>query len=237
MKFVSFINTGKTSLGKPVLAKNNIPDWYKKGEVYYYKSDCQDINCTGCEKTKNPGLKTCMPVFDALVSGYFLVTPVDIYVGKEKDNNLSINWNSPEDIASFIMERPEESGSTIPRPAGHLNNHFVWSGFWGLKTPRGYSLLVTHPLNRYDLPFTTMSGIMDSDKILVSGNVPFFIKDGFTGLIPEGTPYAQLIPIKRKRWQLIINNAKKDDIAAQTSKISSEEKYYKKFLWQKKEYL
>jgi hypothetical protein len=31
--------------------------------------------------------------------------------------------------------------------------------------------------------------------------MPFFLIKGFTGVIPAGTPYAQLIPFKRENWE------------------------------------
>lgn len=237
MKISVFSTKASSQQGKPVLAKDHIPEWYRKGETYYYISDCSDPSCEEIHnQEKKSGLKTCIPVFDAITSGYFLVTPIDIYVGFDDENKLNLKWNAPDDYADFVMERPDKSGKTIPRPAGHLNNHLVWSGQWGIKTPRNYSLIVTHPLNRFDLPFTTMSAIMDSDKVFIGGNMPFFIKEGFTGLIPEGTPYAQLIPIKRKKWNMIVNNQRKDLMHIQDANIASEEKHYKKRLWQKKEY-
>ena len=63
----------------------------------------------------------------------------------------------------------------MPRPEGHHPNHLAFKGFWGMKTPKGWSLLVVHPLNRHDLPWTITSGIMDADDDcpLDSGLVEF----------------------------------------------------------------
>jgi hypothetical protein len=161
MKLISFTCTDQTYFDNvPVPAKKVIPQWYKDGESYYYTSDSPEPSA---------GLKTCMPFLDVLISGYCLVLPFDIYVGKKEDGSVSIEWNSPEKWGDFVGQRPHESGATIPRPAGHMDAHFVWSNKWGWKTPRGYSTIVTHPYNRFDLPFTTMSGFMDSDKISVNG--------------------------------------------------------------------
>ena len=71
-----------------------------------------------------------------------------------------------------------------------------------METPEGYSLLVINPLNRFDLPFLTTNGIIDSDMYTISGLIPFFLKDNFVGLIPKGTPYAQVIPFKREDWKM-----------------------------------
>lgn len=178
----------------PTAIKKIMPEWYKKSELYWEK-DGQEI----------PGLKACLPFLDAMITGYALTTPVDLYIEKTPEGNLSIKWDkelSPEDV---VTERVGEIGSKIVRPAGHMENHLIWHSGWGFKVPKGYSVLVTHPLNRFDLPFTTTSAIVDSDTYFPWGNIPFFIKKDFEGMIPAGTPFAQLLPIKREKWTYIQN--------------------------------
>jgi hypothetical protein len=228
MKLISFTCTHQKYFDNlPVPAKKIIPQWYKDGESYYY---------TQGDTSPHAGLKTCIPFLDILTSGYLLVTPFDIYVGKKEDGSLSIEWNAPEEWGNFVDQRPYGSGKTIPRPVGHLEAHFVWSNKWGWKTPRGYSTIVTHPFNRFDLPFTTMSGFMDSDKMSINGNVPFFLKENFYGVIPAGTPYAQIIPVKRKAWKMLNNEANIDLVSIQSAAVHSEKAYYKKRSWIRKEY-
>jgi hypothetical protein len=221
-------------IGKPDLIKKFIPEWYKKAETHFSSEEDLAIE-EGTQKT-SAGLKTCVPFLDAMISGYALVVPFDIYVGKTEDGDLDMKWNAPQGWENFIEERPKESGSTMPRPAGHAPNHMVWSGRWGIKVPRGYSVLVTHPLNRQDLPFTTSSAIMDSDKFFGNGNIPFFIKEDFVGVIEKGTPFAQIIPIKRKRWKMIHNSALKDAIQKHGHDVRKKEGTYKKKYWTRKEY-
>lgn len=213
--------------GQPVPAKRVIPEWYRKSETTF-----KDEN--GIESS---GLKRCVPYLDSLMSGYMLVTPVDIFVSKGENGELSIRWNSPEVFKDFIGERPKELGELMPRPEGHMPNHLAWRGFWGFKTPKGWSLLVTHPLNRFDLPFTTTSGIMDADNYSTSGNLPFFIREDFTGIIPAGTPIAQLIPIKRASWTSIQNDKGLEYLEdLQGNIVRQPGKSYKKLFWQKKDY-
>jgi len=222
-------------IGKPQPIKKFIPEWYKKAETYYVSEEDNVAIEDGAQK-KTEGLKTCVPFLDALTSGYALVTPFDIYVGRNEDGDLDLRWNAPQGWENFIEERPKESGSTMPRPAGHAPNHLVWSGRWGIKLPRGYSALVVHPLNRQDLPFTTSSAIMDSDKFFGNGNMPFFIKEDFVGVIEKNTPYAQIIPIKRNIWKMIYNPAVRDRITLQGHNVRTKEGSYKKKYWIRKEY-
>lgn len=229
MKLVRFFQRPEYPSGYPKPAKAFIPDWYKKAESQYTTKDGETFN----------GLKTCVPYLDGLTAGYMLVTPVNIYVNEKNDDlsNLQIRWDGPASLKSFIKERDPESGATMPRPAGHYPNHLIWEGFWTIKTPKNYSLLFTHPFNRYDLPFTTVSGLVDSDKFFAAGNVPFFIKEGFSGVIPANTPIVQLVPIKRDTWNSVTNDKSlADKDLMHSSWVANKETNYKKKFWQRKSY-
>lgn len=233
MKIIKFSVDAKSPIGNPVPIKNKIPEWYRLSESYYTDDDSVDENGN---KTMSNGLKTCAPFLDALVSGYALVTPFDIFISQSEDGDLKIEWNGPSDWNGFINERSKNLGAKIPRPTGHLPNHLIWANKWGWKAPRGYSVLVTHPLNRFDLPFTTMSGIIDSDKFFANGNLPFFMKEGFSGMIPEGTPVAQLIPIKRNSWVMSNDQSIVDEYYRQGVAVRKKGSSYKNILWKRKEY-
>lgn len=239
MKLLKFYsNPEYLKLGAPAPTKLFIPEWYRKAESTFPKGD------TGEE---GPGLKKCMPYMDTLVSGYVLTFPVNVYVNEKKnelghifnnsENDLQIRWDGPPSFAEFIAERPPELGETMPRPAGHYPNHLAFRGVWGMRAPRGWSVLVTHPLNRFDLPFTLTSAIIDSDKFFTPGNMPFFMKKGFSGLIPQGTPFAQLIPIKRESWKMIENDpGLTDQDLIQSPLMRNRGTEYKKIFWQRKKY-
>lgn len=228
MKIIRFFSKKEyDNLGQPLPAKKFLPQWYKDSENTVPGGNGEEV----------AGLKKCMPFLDSLLSGYMLTTPVDVFVSKKKDGSLDIRWNSSEVFIDFIAERTPLLGNKMPRPAGHYPNHLAFRGFWGIKTPRGWSVLVVQPLNRHDLPWTITSGIMDSDKYSTSGNIPFFIKEDFVGMIPAGTPFAQLIPIKRASWASIKNDkgiSFLEDL--QGTMVRALNKSYKKFFWVRKDY-
>jgi hypothetical protein len=228
--FKVFSRPGLRDWGKPEVAKGLVPEWYRQSENTY-------VSENDPSKRENAGLKKCVPLLDALVSGYMLTIPVDIYVTKDEDGNPRFSWNGPKQLSKFIDERSPQLGKLMPRPAGHHPNHLVFSGFWGYKTPRGWSSLVVHPLNRFDLPFTISSAIVDSDDFNSPGNIPFFIKEGFEGVIPAGTPFAQIIPIKRSSWTLVDDTTGMSDVEpVQAVLVRQPETLYKKIYWRKKDY-
>lgn len=228
MKIIRFFQKQEFGgLGQPLPAKKFLPQWYKDSELTFIAENGEEVS----------GVKKCVPFLDSMLSGYMIVTPVDIFVSKTKDGNLDIRWNSPDIFFDMISERPKELGEKMPRPSGHYENHLAFKGSWGFKLPRGYSILVTPPLNRHDLPWTCTSGIMDADKYSTSGNIPFFIKNDFVGMIPAGTPFAQIIPIKRESWKAILNDqgiTYLEDLQGAT--VRTPGKSYKKKFWQRKDY-
>lgn len=154
-----------------------------------------------------PTVKACAPYRDALTAGYVQETWCDIFIQQGGDGVENIRYYS-SDGSRPIMGHREGKESTLAQMApGYVPVEFYWLSQWEAQLPSGYSMLVTQPMNRLDLPFTTSSGIVDSDVFTfgetggTAAQIPFYIREGFSGLIPAGTPMFQLLPIKREAWQ------------------------------------
>jgi hypothetical protein len=177
-------------------------------------------------------LKRCMPVFDALTSGYIILSPVDVFV-TIKDGEQWFNWPSG-DIISFhnFQQAPTH-------PDGHFNRSYPkWHNPWAIKTPKGYSTLFVQPFHRESV-FTILPGIVDTDTYFNNVNFPFVMNDvTFEGLIPKGTPIAQVIPFKRDSWKMEIGSTE-DQKSSHQIRLQLESKFfdiYKTMWWNKKEY-
>ena len=229
----------------PVPAISLIPQWYKDAEAFINKETMRLY--IPDPSLRAPGLKSCIPVFDSLTSGYMLTTWWSIEVYKNENNTLKWKYIEKDENGNWIdsvvnpfmvSEREGDMAYTYPRPEGYAHNHMVWQGKWGMKLPKKWSLLVTHPSHRFDLPFFTVSGIIDSDRFTANGNLPWFIKNGWTGIIEKGTPFAQLIPIKRQSWISQVISEKQDKmgryLASQVRSVVFG--YYRSNIWVKKKY-
>ncbi len=138
---------------------------------------------------------------------------------------------------NFRTYDPTNNG--IPHYSGFDPLFFAWKSHWGVKTPKGYSAIFTHPINRFDLPFITTTGIMDTDKWGIWGNQPFSLKSGWEGVIPAGTPIIQIIPFKRENWKSEIDKTgllTKWANIENTKRQSKFRGYYKNNFWQKKSF-
>jgi hypothetical protein len=214
----------------PSPAKMFIPEWYKKAEQFIGGKIA--VNESGI----NRGPKLCVPFLDALTSGYVATLWQDIVVSKELGEQ-NIRWEIAPNSPEPAQNRPPTTAPTYPIPAGHSNKHFIWKSPYSFETPEGYSLLVTHPFNRFDLPFTTLTAVIDTDGTMGAGNIPFYLREDFEGVIEKGTPIFQLIPFKREDWKIvedksILERANKN--LSLTGRVTRG--WYKETLWRKKSY-
>jgi hypothetical protein len=199
----------------PDLGKNFIPQWYK------------DIP----GGKENINVKRCMPFLDSISVGYIQKTWTDIYV---ENNNEKVSFLHNHKVTMFLSREQTH----IPVSEYYYQTEFIWQRPWSIILPDGMSALITHPINRIDLPFTTMSGVVDFDKSIHApiGNIPFFIKKDFVGLIPKGTPMFQILPFERNKWQ-----SEKQSFSQKFWQEKINEKgnvlgFYKKKIWQKKHF-
>jgi len=237
MKKIKFIPVSLTNdpiehpvekfLEPPSSTKKHIPDWYKKGESFTGGKPFVE------NYSSNADMKTCMPFLDAFTTGYVVTLWTDITVEKD-ENGQTLKWLR---VPNPIGRRPEGFGKNLSVPFGHSPIQYSWNIPWAFKTPKEYSLLFTHPLNRSDLPFISLSGIVDTDKFFSGGQYPFFLREDFEGIIPVGTPLIQIIPIKRDNWKSEVDASLRDEAQKNgwvtRSFVSG---YYKKTRWQKKLY-
>jgi hypothetical protein len=223
-----------TPIPKP--ASNIIPEWYKKE-----KNFSNGENSVNKSLKKLPGgigtFKLCVPLIDTLTSGYVITLPADIAVANVSEDGSylpSIHWKVDWDVLDAMNP---EAHSNYPVPIGFSNHMFRWHFDFKIETPAGYSCWMMHPSHRWDLPFLTISGFVDTDKHPNSILFPFFIKECFEGIIKEGTPIAQIIPIKRENWKSEKKYSTAEDsfMLRNSTKINFIRTYKEKY-WSRKKY-
>ncbi len=222
------------SVEKPKSARYCNPQWYKDTPAFGTKPMSFDMNTGAVNHT----IKMCLPFSDALDLGYIQETWQDIMILSEtngSDINLNFTFPTQPEIISISQKR-----GTYPIPDEFYQFDMFWHPVWVPEVPKGYSVLLTHPLNRLDLPFFTLSGVIDSDKYTENtqnAKLPVFLKKGFSGLIPKGTPMYQVIPFKRDNWASSQNDF--DEIRNLKKSMLVHQKFwggYKKNFWSKKEF-
>lgn len=221
----------------PTPAKRDLPDWYKSINSFYEETNVDNLKYLGARGA--PTVKKCMPVFDALSSGYLIKLVNDVVVfDKPGDTNPWYRWSNDE---TAIMFHDYDQIEGYPLPSPHLEDVPVakFKNNWGVKTPSGYSCWIKQPSHRA-LPFEILEGVVDTDTFNIPIEFPFFLKDpDWRGLIPAGTPIAQIIPFKRESF-VHDHKIESENFAPSQTQLSRIravfDNGYKSFFWQRKSY-
>ena len=202
-------------LPEPQLARRTAPEWYRAMPMENpLPEGGQDLT-----------VKHCMPFLDALTHGFIMPLQADITVTDGR-----FDWDWPFDESPLSLHFPTQApGVPFVRPDEVVVKAH---NFWSIRTEPGWSILFTHPLNRLDLPFRTLSGLVDTDGFdSLPVHFPMMWADrDFAGTLPAGTPVAHCIPVKRDRLEMeTAAMTGEEDEAAQRLKqsILAERGYYK----------
>jgi hypothetical protein len=242
-KKIRFVATkpwlNENSASKPGPIIKTLPDWYSKAEWFVPDLATGKPAEAPDGGGKMPTWKACPAVLDILGTGYTYKTPCDIEFAEDAAGNIQGRVLDAQ-YRNFLQDR--EPMPQFFHPRGYHAKHFAWWADWAVELPEGYSALYTHPFNRFELPFLTTSGIVDNDKVHLPGTMPFFILKGVGGVLPAGTPYAQIIPFKREHWQSEIDVS----LTAEQMSAKSQEnvaKYrkpdggvYQREVWERRKY-
>ena len=161
-------------------------------------------------------VKNCPPFVDAMAHGFTMPLPCDVTV---EAGRLSWNWPIPELAARSHPRAPlafhapaQLEGSPFHQP-GQVAIKF--NCFWTIELEPGWSLFATHPVNRPDLPFHTLTGLVDADRFHDVGILfpALWVDRAFTGTLARGTPVAQCFPVPRQSLELTYETLTADDVA------------------------
>lgn len=217
---------------KPVPAVKRIPEWFKKFSRYTGEDKELKVSPEG---DGNLTIKACMPFMDVFSSGYIIELRNDIFVSDDELGNKAVAWGHGGE--GFVSTHSKEQIPPDMIPKEYDPQPFKFLNSWSIILPKGYSALITHPLNRYDLPFMTLSGVVDLDNYNNPVNFPFVLKKTSSGVIPAGTPIAQVFPFKRESWTHEIQKFDASFSTSQQVKVKSKlEKAYKSLDWNRKEF-
>jgi len=239
IEFISAEEIADEIIDKPAPSKKFIPDWYKSANKFI-EGEVQKNGLFGYNPTSatNTTYKSCSPFMDSFLTGYMWAAPADIEIKKAPEGYVIARWKTEGD---FVSDHTQPQHPGLPeRDAGYYNNQVLkWEFPFTIKTPPGYSTLFTHPLNRSDLPFRTLSAVVDTDCYQLPVKFPFQMLDfeGDAIIIKKGTPLCQFIPIKRESWVSVFTKFVADRIRKISfdyhSKIVNS---YKSRFWNKKDY-
>jgi len=226
----------------PQPSRKLIPHWFKKMGPY----------TTGGEKDefgkKMETVKKCIPFLDAMSAGYTLLTHIDMQITINEQNEIKLIYLDEKHKIDTEYFNPIENHPK-PQVKGSPFEDFrilKYLSPWRIKTPPGYSILFLPPMNQFELSYIPICGWVDSDIYEGIVNFPFIMPSLQVGTqinVPAGSPFVQMIPIKRDEWSADINMLTGQSEAihkAERNRMNStpenREDFYRDNTWEKKKY-
>lgn len=212
-------------LPPPVAAAQGLPDWVRTMPAQAYSAVAGGEDDT---------VKRCPPFIDAMTSGFLIPLFCDVRV-----ENGEFTWDCdlpPARGVSFARSPIglHDAGQVAGTPLFDPDRFLIkFHNLWTIEAPPGWSVLFSHPANRFDLPFTTLTGLVDCDLFHDTWiNFPAWWRDPmFCGVLPKGTPVAQCFPVKRERWEArtaAFGEAEDEAARATLSAIAREKGVYRR---------
>jgi hypothetical protein len=202
---------------EPYPAYKNIPKWFSDTPTISRASKCpfRYLADNFLQVDKKVNVKGCPGIIDYVSSGY-IVPSWNNFLARNDNGKLYFNWEHQlgEDYTLHESDT-QASGLTEEEKPLYQGFHKI-STPWYIKTSPGVSCLVTHPTWHREKRFTSVSGVMHTDK----SPMPlkwFFewnqeLKNDMTAdnitkeqIIEKGTPLILITPFVRSKFDHKIN--------------------------------
>lgn len=219
---------------RPKPSKNFLPEWFKKMSPYDPSEESPEGKVLVVEAlNSNATAKKCMPMLDAITSGYTIPLWSDVQI-RPFNGSPRITWRSSKNV----FDQHGDSSNQIDSPPGYSNVVFKYNSFLQIKTPKGYSCLITSPAGHYDSPFRAIPAIVDTDTPTIDLAFPVWVKNDYMGIVEKGFPLVQVIPFKRDNWKSKFSYITEEQyqINMQKGFLSTISNHYIKNAWKKKKY-
>jgi len=179
----------------PIAARRGLPEWLRRMPTSAHSADL------GAELET---VKQCPPFVDAMSAGFLMPLAADLHVA---DGAITWDWEPPANLPGHYPRSPfafHVADQLVGTPMHDPDRFAVkFINFWTVALPAGWGLLCTHPANRDDLPFRSVTGLVHADNYDTFIHFPALWTDpGFAGVLPRGTPVAQCYPVPLESLEL-----------------------------------
>lgn len=182
----------------PQPAKNFIPKWYKdlspRGDKDYPRANLINLART---------VKTCPSYMDIFNEGWVLVSPCDIWITVKDDGY----WEWKTSSSAFELKEHGDFQMIDHLPNKPIKKILKFNNPWHAITPKGYSIRQIPLLYHYEnTDFFIPYGVIKTDKHHELNQQICFISDKEEILIKRGQPMNYIIPYKREKIKMVVED-------------------------------
>jgi hypothetical protein len=219
-RLIEFHAGGHGRWPAPVPAAQALPLWLKE----------MPTDVKGAGGAMLASIKKCPPFVEAMTCGYLMPLPGEATFAMDAGGRLSFECEGP-----MLDAQPAVQYAGTPF-AEAVVVKFV--NPWVIRTPPGYSTLIVPPLNRFEIPFQVLAGVVETDLYYREVAFPALclMRPGQRVRLARGTPIAQVIPFRRQPWRSAAGEWEHELRQPIEEQFAANPHLYKQQCWRKKSY-
>lgn len=241
IKIIEFIPLDEYApLFPPKPAKMTLPNWYKNLDTHMEGTEWTAESLFQNEFPRTIfTIKRCLPVQDYIMNGYTIFTNTDVLLTNRKDEDevQRFYWATPRQGTNLFGQHPHNQCPININ--GEKYDYVKIFCNWIVRTPPGYSCLVTQPFYNQEDRFTLFPAIVDTDTFDQTIGFIGYLNPKYKNVkLEAGTPIINVFPFKREEWKMKVFDKilPNKNTRLPTLKNQFFTNVYRKFYWSKKRF-
>jgi hypothetical protein len=183
----------------PIAARKVLPGWFKQMSPSIDLPPAQSKFPFGISKALrlsnvNATIRRCPGVISYLSEGYLIPLWSDFLVQVRGETVYCAGSN---ELAQASPHSKAMQYSTMPLPDDYLQDSVKFTNPWKVRTPPGWSVMLSQPFYHFEQRFTAVPGVVDSDVYHHIHVNTFFRKGDRDHQLKMGMPFVHVMPFQR----------------------------------------
>jgi len=183
----------------PIPARKALPDWFKQMPPSMELPPGNTRFPFGLSKLNrlsniNATIRRCPGIISYLSEGYLIPLWADFLVQIRGQTVYCVGSN---ELAQASPHSKNMQYSSMPLPDSFLQDSVKFTNPWKVRTPPGWSVLLSQPFYNFEQRFTAIPGVVDSDVYHHIHVNTFFRKGDMDHQLKMGMPFVHILPFQR----------------------------------------
>lgn len=183
----------------PIPARKALPDWFRDLAPAIDLPPGKSKFPFGLSKALrlsnvNATVRRCPGIISYLSEGYLIPLWADFLVQIRGQTVYCVGSN---ELAHASPHSKEMQYSTMPLPDTYLQDSVKFTNPWKVRTPPGWSVMLSQPFYHFESRYTVVPGVVDSDVYHHIHVNTFFRKGDTDHQLKMGMPFVHVMPFQR----------------------------------------
>jgi len=197
----------------PVPAKRALPDWFKRMPVAKDLPASQGrfpfgLSASVRLSNVNATIRRCPGLISYLSEGYLLPLWSDFLVQVRRDTVYCVGSNETAHISPHSKATQYE---TMPLGEEFIPDSIKFTNPWKVRTPPGWSVLLSQPFYHFEERFQVLTGVVDSDVYHHIHVNTLFRRGDADHKLNMGQPFVHIMPFQRDALELDVRQMTERD--------------------------